>query len=189
MADQTTVQSSFSTPLNLLYRGWRTTAESIGIGMAMCVGPTIYEKFNPLVENVGKLGFEKGWAESWKTGWAEAPAGAVGAGITGVITANICCSMLETMYGRKLTQPEELGCRIAGAVVAVGLQVGLFSGAGLPALLTAKAASALGCYVAAKAVTNVGLFLVEKPLQSLASFSKRVFTSAEKPAEAAPAPA
>lgn len=68
-----------------------------------------------------------------------APAGLVGSGIAGRIATNLVAGGLETVLGRKLGGNEKMLCEAMGAFVAVGLQVGVFSGAGLGALLSPAA--------------------------------------------------
>jgi hypothetical protein len=169
------VKKSSSSVLGLAMRGVHTAAEAIGISYAMCIGPTLYERFQPMVESIGKLGFTEGWAEGAKVGFAASPAGLIGSGIAGRIATNLVARRLETVLGRKLGGNEKMLCEAMGAFVAVGLQVGVFSGAGLGALLSPAAGAALAYYAIATFVTSIGVSVVEKPLKSIANYSGKVF--------------
>lgn len=184
MAEEMKVHQSASRVVLLLQRGLRTAAESLGLSYAMAIGPTLHERFGPMAESIGTLGFEKGWAEGFRDGWAAAPAGMIGSGVAGNIAANMMGGFMELAYGRKLTGKEAMLCKAMGAFVAVGLQVGVFSGAGMAALLTPAAGAALAYYAVASAVTSLALFAVEKPLQSISNYSKRVFDKPPMPAPA-----
>lgn len=132
------------------------------------------------------MGIEKGWEEVWKSGWNPAPEGLIGSAITGRIAKNLMAGCMEMLCGRKLNTQEETICGATGLFIAVGLQVGVFSGGGLAALLTPAAGAALAYIAVAGAVTNLAIFLIEKPLKSLANYSGKVFAN---PPEPAPTPA
>jgi hypothetical protein len=173
MPDETPqVKKSSSSVLGLAMRVVHTAAESLGISYAMTIGPTLYERFQPTVESIGKLGFEKGWEEGIKDGWVAGPAGLIGSAIMGRIATNLVSWGLEATLERKLGGNEKMLCEAMGAFVAVGLQVGVFTGAGLGALLSPAAGAALAYYAVATIVTSVA---VGKPLQSVANYSGKVF--------------
>ena len=184
MSDVTVTTSRCSTVGLLFSRGISTLAESIGIGYAMAIGPTLYERSTPMVGHIRALGFEEGWAEGIKEGWVAPASGMIGSGIAGRLTVNLVAGGMEMIYGRKLQSSEKIICEAMGAFVAVGLQVGAFSGAGLGALLSPPGLAALATYAAASAITQVVSFIATKPLKSLANYSRKVFASNPDPAPA-----
>jgi hypothetical protein len=187
MSEAHTVKASKSSTLGLLLsRGLQTAAEAIGISYAIAIGPTLYERFQPMVGHIQKSGFEKGWAEGTKAGWVAPTAEMMSGAMAGRITANIVAGGMEMMFRKKLTGGEKILSESMGAFVAVGMQVGTFSGAGFAAIMTPPGMAALATYAVASAATSLALFLVKKPFQSLANYSRKAMKS-ESPSAGAPA--
>lgn len=169
------VEKSASNMLGVLSHVVHGGLESIGLAYAIGLGPTLAKNTKPMIDSIAKEGFEKGWAEGPKA-WVDAPEGMLTSGIMGRLTANVIKAGIQAVFG-KVGPDGKAVAEAMGAFVAVGLQVGAFSGKGLAAIATPAGAGALATYAVASVATCVAIWAIEKPFKELMGFAARASAS------------